>query len=47
MMNDQLQAICIAAVVVMAIVATIDIADGWELIPDVISWIKEKLNGRR
>jgi hypothetical protein len=47
MMNDQLQAICIAAVVVMAIVATIDIADGWELIPDAIEWIKEKLNGRR
>jgi hypothetical protein len=47
MMNDQLQAICIAAVVVMAIVATIDIADGWELIPDVIEWIKEKLHGRR
>lgn len=46
-MNDQLQAICIAAVVVMAIVATIDVADGWELIPDVIEWIKEKLNGRR
>jgi hypothetical protein len=46
-MNDQLQAICVAAVVVMAIVATIDIADGWELIPDVIEWIKEKLHGRR
>ena len=46
-MNDQLQAICIAATVVMAIVATIDIADGWELIPDVIEWIKEKLHGRR
>jgi hypothetical protein len=47
MMNDQLQAICVAVVVVMAIVATIDIADGWELIPDVIEWIKEKLHGRR
>lgn len=46
-MSDELQIICVAAVVVMAIVATIDIADGLELIPDVIEWIKEKLHGRR
>lgn len=46
-MSDELQMTCIAITVVVGIVATIDMADGWELIPDVIEWIKEKLNGRR